>query len=266
MQGVIRSVLIVLGLVVLVLALGFYIQSAWAIWMWPWPDGRLSYSFVASILAATAVPVIWIGISGELSALASGALDLTLTYAGIGIYLFAFYGDAAVLPYAIGCGIAFGFNLAIYLFSRRISTRDPRATPRLLRLIFIFFVIVLVLVSAALLLQAPHVFPWPLKPGTSVLIGCVFLGAAVYFLHGVIFPRWSNACGQLLGFLAYDMVLLWRYLAHFSSVKPEHLLSLIVYVAVLVFSAVVAIYFLFIHPATRLIRPRPLSGVSIQTR
>ena len=47
----------------------------------------------------------------------------------------------------------------------------------------------LVLVAAALLARAAYIFPWPLLPNSSLLFGWVFLGAAVYFVHGVLRKR-----------------------------------------------------------------------------
>ncbi|MBX3080792.1 MAG: hypothetical protein KF716_04100 [Anaerolineae bacterium] len=64
-------------------------------------------------------------------------------------------------------------------------------------------------------------------------------------------PSWHNAAGQLLGFLAYDVVLIVPFIQHFSDVIPEHRVSLIVYTTVVVGSALLAIYYLFIHPETR---------------
>jgi hypothetical protein len=61
----------------------------------------------------------------------------------------------------------------------------------------------------------------------------------------------------LLGFLAYDLVLIGPFLQHFSTVRPEMRLSLVLYTAVVVYSGLLAIYFLFLHPPTRL----PLTSV-----
>jgi len=82
----------------------------------------------------------------------------------------------------------------------------------------------------------------------------------MYFLHGLVRPSWANARGQLLGFLAYDLILLVPFIRHFDSVKPEHQLSLMVYTGVIVFSALLAIYFLFIHPSTRFGSDRSLES------
>jgi len=56
---------------------------------------------------------------------------------------------------------------------------------------------------------------------------------AFYFLYGLLVPRWHHALGQLLNFLAYDLVLIVPFLWLFKTAKPEYVFSLIVYVAVL---------------------------------
>ena len=49
------------GLLTLMLALGFVFQNPIATNLWPWPDGRYSYLFIGSILAAACVAMLWIG-------------------------------------------------------------------------------------------------------------------------------------------------------------------------------------------------------------
>jgi hypothetical protein len=123
--------------------------------------------------------------------------------------------------------------------------------PRLVRISFAIFTIVLLLVGALLVLRRPVVFPWPLKPESSVIFGLIFLGAATYFAIAQRSSKWHSARGQLTGFLAYDLVLIGPFLAHFSAVKPEHRLSLILYVSVLLYSGALAVYYLFIDKITR---------------
>jgi hypothetical protein len=81
---------------------------------------------------------------------------------------------------------------------------------------------------------------------------CIFLGDAFYFLYGLFRPRWGNALGQLLSFLAYDLVLIVPFVLLFDTVKPDRMFSLIVYTAVLIYSGGLAIYYLLINPQTRL--------------
>ena len=64
-------------------------------------------------------------------------------------------------------------------------------------------------------------------------------------------PRWHSARGQLLGFLAYDLILIGPFLAHFNTVNPVHRLSLTIYTLVLVYSGALAVYYLFVNKTTR---------------
>jgi hypothetical protein len=73
---------------------------------------------------------------------------------------------------------------------------------------------------------------------------------------------WGNAGGQLSGLLMYDLVIIWPLLLHISSVDPNLILNLIIYIVVLVSSGATSIYYLFINPATRLLRTRSESAVA----
>ncbi len=123
--------------------------------------------------------------------------------------------------------------------------------PLPVRVSFGVFVVVLLLVGSALLLQVPNVFAWPLNPMSSALVGCFFLGSACYFLYGLIFPRWHTACGQLWSFLAYDLVLIVPFLLRAATVSSAQLPSLIVNTIILVYSAALALYYLLIKQETR---------------
>jgi len=115
---------------------------------------------------------------------------------------------------------------------------------------FWVFSIVLLLVGGMMVLRLP-VFPWNLNPDTSVVFGCIFLGDAFYFLYSLYRPVWRNALGQLLSFLAYDLVLIFPFIGLIGTVEPGRMLNLVVYLAVLVYSGALAVYYLFLHPQTR---------------
>lgn len=250
----IRTLFIVGGIIFLLLTGGFFFQLTWATDLWPWPDGRLSYIFVASILAAIAVPMIWIGFSGELGAAKGGAINLGVTALGTTFYFFLLYfrdREMQILITAIISTIAVPINVGIYKWSGKFRIKDTRAMPTLVKISFIVFSSVLVWVSILLLLQRDVVFPWPLKPKSSVIFGFIFLGASFYFATALSVPKWHNARGQLLGFLAYDLILIGPFLTHLSTVKDEHRLSLILYISVLLYSGTLAIYYLFINKITR---------------
>jgi hypothetical protein len=248
-----RAALVAAGLAMLVGTVAFGYRWSWATDLWPWPDTNLSYIFIASILAAIAIPTVWIGLSGEMGAIEAGAVDLTVTYVGMTVYLITIAGDPgqpALGAYIAVFAIAAASTIAVLAVSRRLDLRDPRPMPAVVRAWFAFFACVLIAVSA-LLIAHVAVFPWPLRPESSRMFGLIFLGAAAYFVHGFFRPRWANATGQLAGFLAYDVVLIVPFIRHFHEVHGTKLISLIVYTAVLVASGALAIVYLFVRRETR---------------
>jgi hypothetical protein len=249
----IRIAVFVGGWVILALAIGFIFQLPFATGIWPWPDGRLSYLFIGSILAAVSAAALWIGGSGELGALPAGSLNIFV----IGVTTLVYFLHLALqqdrpemLPYGIASLFIAIAGGASFLWSRRIPLRDSRPTPRLVRVSFGIFITSLVVAGVALIFRLP-IFPWTLNPDSSVIFGCIFIGDAFYFLYGLLYPRWHNALGQLLSFLAYDLVLIVPFLLLFKTVQPGYLLNLVLYVAVLFYSGAIAVYFLFVDSRTR---------------
>lgn len=265
MKHIGQLILIAGGLGMLVLAWGFVTQAAWATYWWPIPDGPLSYTFVASMQAAIAAAMLWIGITQSWHMLVAGAINLFVMLGGTAIYLWSAQDQIALLrqqkpeePHlavtslAIAVTIFALFNLGLLFWARRFRLTDPRPMPLGLRLAFGIFVLALVTVGGALVMQTPNVFPWQLSAPTAALFGWMFLGDAFYFLYALLFPRWGNAATQLWSFLAYDLVLLPPFLRRFSTVEAELRPSLTIYTAILCFSAAVAIYYLLLAPATRI--------------
>jgi len=241
------------GLMFLLITLGFFFQASWATHLWPWPDSRLSYIFIASITAAVMAPLLWLAAVPDWHASAGGGLNLAIAFAGMSanLALLLLSGQRQLLLYLAGFVLITLGYLAGSLWALLLPLRDTRPMPRLVRFSFAFFAVVLVLTALALIFKAPTVFPWPLKPETSVMFGWVFMGAAVYFAYGAFQRYWHDARGQLLGFLAYDLVLIGPFLADFASVPPGHLLSLTIYLVVLVYSGALAIFYLFVNPRMR---------------
>ena len=253
-----RILLVLTGLGLLVLCAGFFLGHTDALALWPWPDGRLSYVFVSSILAAIGAPVIWMGLSGELAAMRGGSLDFAVTYIGLSSMLLVAGGAvSSMLSVPLFLAITVGsflFNITLFYLIKDLPIKDRRRIPLLLRGSFLIFFLLLVIVGTALVMRYPAIFPWPLKPQSSITFGWIFLGASVYFFYGFMRPSWGNACGQLLGFLAYDVILLVPFFKHLDTVKQEHQLSLYIYTGVLIYSALLSLYYLLIHSDTRLIR------------
>ena len=123
--------------------------------------------------------------------------------------------------------------------------------PGPVRLSFAAFAVMLIGAGTALVFQA-DIFPWELGDETSVMFGLIYLGAAAYFIWGFLRPAWPNAAGQLIGFLAYDLVLIGPFVDQFSNVSGGQLTSLIVYTAFVVYSGALAVNYLFLDEATRL--------------
>lgn len=241
------------GLLILIAAFGFIFQHPFEMSLWPWEDGRYSYLFIGSILAAVSVAMLWVGWTGEFGALPAGSLNILVIGLTTSIYFFKLTFQASrsdMLPYAlIALFIAIAGGIA-FLWSRRIPLGDSRPMPLLVKISFGFFTASLILAGIALILRQP-IFPWALNPDTSVIFGCIFLGDAFYFLYGLMYPRWYNALGQLLSFLAYDLVLIIPFLSLVKSVQSENLIGLIAYLIVLIYSGALAIYFLLFNPQTR---------------
>jgi hypothetical protein len=250
---IIRYLTLFGGVVILALAVGFVFQIRIAISLWPWPDGRLSYLFIGSILAAVSAAALWIGWTGELGALAAGSLNVFVIAAATSFYFFQLAVEGArpnMIPYGIAALIMAALSGAAFLWSRGLPLADPRPTPPLVRVSFGIFITALILAGSALVFRVP-VFPWAVNPDSSIIFGCILLGDACYFLYGLFRPVWHNALGQLLSFLAYDLVLIVPFLLLFKTVASGFVLSLLVYIAILVYSGGIAVYFLFINSQTR---------------
>lgn len=248
-----RYILLVGGCFTLAFALGFIFQIPFALRFWPWPDGPLSYLFVGSILAAIGAAVLWIGWTGDFGALPAGSLDVFVIALTSGFYFFllaAREGRTNLFPFGLLMLLMAITSGGFFLWSRKLEMHDSRPTPMFVRVSFGIFLASLIFAGTALILRSP-IFPWKLNPDSSVIFGCIFLGDAFYFLYALLVPRLSNAIGQLLSFLAYDLVLIGPFLKLLGSVDPAFRASLIVYVIVLLFSGAVATYYLFFSPQTR---------------
>ncbi len=257
MNPLARRLLFVAGVVDLVLGAGYAFQQRWALDTWLWPDSRLTFLFLASMLAAIGVAVIWIAVSDEVGSIPGGAINIIVTMAGVGTYL-AISASEVDLPgtmyYVAGCGLLVAINVVLLVRTWGAAPRDERPLPRLVRASYLVFSLVLFAVGLALVFGVQDVMPWPLLPETSVVIGWIFLGDALYFLYAVLRPQWGRAKAQLWSFLAYDVVLIGPLVAHYINGVPDDLRkNVVVYLAVLAYSACLAGYYLFIkrEPAER---------------
>ena len=230
-------------------AVAFATQQAWAGSAWPWPTGRLSLLFLAAMLAAVGVAAAWIAVSGELASLPAGFLNLAVTLGGVAAFLLL--GGAQVDP-GIGLGVAVALlavvNLALFGVTLRLPTASGEPLPRLLRGSYAVFTAVLLAVGLALILRVDGVLPWPVDPDTSVVLGWMFFGDAWYFAYALVRPGWR---AQLWSFLGYDAVLLGPLVAHLPNVDAALRDNLLLYLAVLTYSAGLGVWYLLLNPRTR---------------
>lgn len=261
MAKTIRGVLVLVGLLLVGLSISFFTQQPWAVQAWPWQDKSLSFAFVAAMQAAIAAALFWLAITGELGAMAAGALNLLVMMGGLTIYLgtqVAATGRPIFLIYTLACfGFAI-FNLWLFQWARRLPLRDSRPLPMLVRFSYVLFIIALATVGGALVLQIPEVLPWYVEAPTSVVLGWMFLGDAFYFLYplwqfGWGQARWHGAAAQLWSFLTYDLVLLGPFFQRLPVIDQLYFDNLIVYTLILLYSGGLALYCFFINRTTRVI-------------
>lgn len=254
MHKTLRIGLLLAALLALVLAFGFFEQQTWATRIWPVASPPLSNVFVASILAAIGAPIVWIALAGETRAIAGGAVNLVVANAAMALAAYTFRlrgGPPALVPFAVFATVLAAGCIGLFIYSQPFAFVSRRPTPPWLRWSFGLFAAVLLLAAAALIMVYPNIFPWPLSRENSIFYGSIFLGNMCYFIYGIVYPYWGNAKGQLIAFLAYDLVLIVPFAHRFSTVPPQMFLSLTVYTAVLCYSGLLAIFFLFLYPATR---------------
>lgn len=256
MTRIIRGVLLLISAGQFLMAIAFFFQLLPAIALWPFPGSTpLTYIFVASILAAAAASTLWVAATEQYAAVAGIGLDymMILIPAGIlAMQIFRGTGNQGMLIFEILCVVGVLFGATLLLWSMRIPLDRTIPLPGPVRWSFMLFIIALLGVSVQLILKVPNILPWAITPELSVMIGWMFFGAMIYFVYALVRPSWTNAAGQLAGFLAYDIVLLVPFLTRLPTVAPEHRLGLWVYTGVVAFSGILATYYLFIHPTTRI--------------
>ena len=256
MSKAVRYALFLICAAQLFFAAAFFFQWPLAVNIWPFEGTTpLTYIFIASIFAAAAASTLWPLLTRNDGALAGVGLDYAVILAPMAAYILWLGlagGDTDKIIYGVICAAGALFGLGLFMWSRRLPMPDESIPmPPLVRWSFVVFVVALLYTSTRLFLGIPTI-PWPLTPELSVIVGCIFLGAAAYFIYGLLRPSWANAGGQLSGFLAYDLVLIIPFLRALPNVAPEFRTGLIVYTIVVVYSGLLAIYYLFVNRQTRL--------------
>jgi len=260
-----RIFLLFVAAVQLLFAIAFFVQLPLVVNLWPFPGTTpLTFIFIASIFAAAAASTFWAAATENYGALAGIGLDYLTILAPVAILSFrlgASGGASGMTNYGIVCVFGALFGLALFFWSVRIPMDTRLPMPGLVRWSFVIFIIALLIVSTLLILQVPNIIPWKITPELSVVIGWMFMGAAAYFAYALIRPSWVNSAGQLWGFLAYDLVLIVPFLTRLPSVAPEQRNGQIVYLVVVIYSGLLALYYLIVNKSTRLFKiDSPVAG------
>lgn len=239
-----------------VLGFLFVFQVPFVLLLVPGPDRTpLSNVLIGSFLVAAAASTAWCLAVGSARAMAGIGLDYLAILgpvAAISLIRAADGGGTELAVFGVVCAAGAVGGLVLLRWALAHPWLDPRPTPAPVRAAFMAFVVALVLAGGALFLAIPYSLPWTVTPELSVLFGGLFLGAAAYFAFGLADSRWENAGGQLAGFLAYDLVLIVPFVQRLPTVDGQVRTNLIVYTSVVVVSAVIGVYYLFIDRRTRL--------------
>lgn len=261
MTRFIRMLLYIVSFIQLALAIAFIFQVPQITGMWPFSGTTpLTFIFVGSIFAAAAASTIWALATRTDGALVGIGIDYLLILLPVSVLcwqLGASSGAINMTIYAVICLLGALFGVWLIITAARIPIPPKPPVPALVRGSFVVFIIALLIVSTQLILKIPNVIPWMITPELSVVIGWMFMGAAGYFVYAVLRPAWGNAGGQLAGFLAYDLVLIVPFLQRLPASPPEFRTNLIIYIAVVTYSGLLAAYFLFIHKSTRFSARQP---------
>ena len=125
----VRIALLAPGLLLLAVGAGFWAGAAWAPGLWPWPDGRLSHLFLASMLLAQGGTIVWVGWTLELQAVRGGLVGLAAAAIGIAAHMFGLQESAASSARWVWIGVGGSMAagaLVLLALSGRFPVRDRR--------------------------------------------------------------------------------------------------------------------------------------------
>ena len=259
MERGLRFCLLAVGVLSAILAMGYYLQMPWAAQTWPWPETRLSNVFVSSILGAVAAAMLWVGLSGRIAGAAGGFLHVATMSAGLAtvlLWLAPQRPQPALMGYAVACVAVALVCLGAFGLVRRLPVQDTRRLPASLRVWSLLSVAILIISGGALIAKVPGIMPWPVKPEMSMVCGWVFLSAAWSFAYPLLRPQVEHVVVGLVGYLAYDAVLIVPFIKHLDNVRPELHRSLQIYLLALAVTAAMSLYYLFVCRATRVMLER----------
>ena len=267
-----RLACIASSLVLAIGAIGFYRGWDLITSLWAMPDQTMSLRFMSSYIAAFAASLLWVGITGELAALAAIAVTIVVGGSSLLAYAVMLSIDnraASHLPVVLFFVVLIAAGVALFRATRSLPELASERQSRGVRLTFSLFIILLIIAATRCLVRDEAVFPWDVHPSWSTQIGLALFASAVYFGYGLFRGTWAFAGGQLAGFLAYDLVLALpygrmvtdrtseisgysMYGAATTTVNTVNEQALATVIAVISSSAVIAIWYLVINRSTRI--------------
>lgn len=241
--GWIRAAVLAAGLGAAVLSAGFLLRWPIATATWPVSVTPITYTFLAAYVLGSVAALLWVAATVEMSGLRGIGLTTAVAYGSMAAVLVGMVGarPELIVNVVAAIGLCLGGIVAL-AFGLRQPVRDRRLTPGPLRVACLIIAVALLTLGVPLVLRVPDVMPWTLDLDSGALIGCLFLGSAAYFAYGALRPAWPNAAGPLAALLAYDLVLTLPLVAHFPIAQPQHVTVLVLYITVLVSTAVLGAY------------------------
>lgn len=244
------------GMLFLVLALGFAFQIPWVTLIWDWSDDPMTGIFLTALLASYSAGSLLLAWLEEWRAAIGGAIALVIGFGGFAITAAAIAltggGTDLIIHAAVMAVIA---AIAVGTAFTGLSGRAdaPRPLPRGLRYTYLALAPLMVLIGVQLLLHIPAILPWPLTWQTSMLLGWILIGFSANYAYVALRGDWAAGQVLLFGFLVYDIAFIVPLLQHAGDVVGEDFwISQVINVCVVVFSALLAVYYLFLNRQTRL--------------
>lgn len=253
-DAALRLLLAVIAGAAMLLGLGYLLDAPVATDTWPFEVTRLTYVFLGAVTIAFAAPVAWVAWTGDIAAISGVGLTVAVAYGLFSLVVLTHVSGDSRLLFNLVLGAAVAVLGAVgFVVGVRREPIDRRVTPGWIRVVFVVLAAILVLTGAAMLLRVPNILPWNVDLETQQLVGALFAGDAAYFAYAVLRPAWSNAAGAWLAFLLYDVILVIPLVIHLDTVRPEHRLGLVLYLAVVGSTLAMSLYSLMINPRTRIV-------------
>jgi len=244
-----RIVFLAYGVFFVSVAAVLYVGSAFASDIWPWQEVRLCTFFLGALLAAYGAGCLTVAACGEWTAAVGGSTALAVAFTSfssqVAFVELSGVPTELVIPAAIlgGLGLVAAINLAVIAKAKPVLERAPNS----LLIVFRVMAVCIFAVGIALLSGVHGLLPWALSPQTRLLVGCVLIGFSANYAVTALRGSWAGAQVVLVGLLTYDAMMLMPLLRHFADVAPEYRLTLVINVAVVLLTASLAIYYLFLR-------------------